>query len=1168
MKNYELNKENQCKITGILNTKTYSHGTASINLAYEEIKTAHQFHIVDSDLPILTDGIIGRDFLMKYLCKIDYETFTLTMRINNEDITMPMKNNFKNFTKIPPRMEVIKAVHLNINEDSVICNRELIKGVFLSNAIVPANGTAHIRIVNTLDHEVTIPEFSPKIYPLRDYHIIKNVPENSYSEQRFNKLVKNLVLDGIDENAKQSVIDICKLYQDIFLLENEPITANNFYKQKILINDENPVYIKNYRLPHSQIEEINKEVDKLIKDDIVEPSISPYNSPLLIVPKKTFQNTRKWRLVVDFRQLNKKIINDKFPLTRLEDVLDKLGRAKYFSTLDMTSSFHQIELAQDSRKLTAFSTNTGHYQFKRLPFGLKISTNSFQRMLSVALSGLDENAFLYVDDIIVFGCSLKHHNENLAKVFNRLRKYNLKLNPNKCNFLKPEVIYLGHLITKNGIKTDPNKHKVIENYPTPQNTDEVRKFIAFCNYYRKFIPYFAEIAKPLNTLLKKNKLFDWTTECAVAFKTLKKKLINPPILQYPNFMKPFILTTDASDHALGAVLSQGEIGQDLPICYASKSLNKHEVNKSVIEKELLAIHWGINYFRPYLYGRKFYVVTDHRPLVSLFTHKNPSSKMTRIRLDLLDYDFEIIYKQGRMNTNADALSRIKIDTGKLKSLIPTKINVITRQMANASEKKVTPKENNKQCNNRSADTIHIWDCTSISDVRNVKRVQFEINKINKNLQKRNTPIIKINEKEVIVQYSDNLLSNFGLTMEKLIQRMNKERIKELALPRNDKIFDHITVNEFKETFNEIQRKHNSKELTIILYDPPIRINESHKMNDIIKEHHLTAYGGHIGIKRCIAKIKQKYVWKNMRKMIKEFINNCETCMKNKHQKYTKEPLVLTHTPQKSFETISVDTVGPIRISNGYRYILTLQCELTKYVEAYPLETKEAETIAKTLVEKFILKYGSFKTLKTDKGTEFNNDLLHRICKILNINHVTSTPFHHETLGSIERNHRVLNEYLRSFANEDNWDEWIPYYVFCYNSTPHTDTKYSPFELIFGKIISLPTEVINDTSKIYNIDDYANEIKVKLKRANNRAKELLDKAKIIRKNIKDRNCNPSKFKINDYVYLHKGNRKKYESPFEGPYQIIKQSGVNSTILIKGIPKEIHNNRLIACKHKNN
>ena len=236
--------------------------------------------------------------------------------------------------------------------------------------------------------------------------------------------------------------DIIEEYNDIFYLEGDNLSANNFHTQHLNLTDKTPVYIKNYRLPQTQIEEIDQQVQKLLDDDIIEHSTSPYNSPLLVVPKKSDGDEKKWRLVVDFRQLNKKIVNDKFPLTRMEDVLDKLGRAKYFSTLDMTSSFHQINLDKKSREPTAFSTINGHYQFKRLSFGLKISSNSFQRMLTIALSGLDSKAFLYVDDIIIFGCSLKHHNDNLIDVFERLKRYNLKLNAKKCVFLKSEVVYL------------------------------------------------------------------------------------------------------------------------------------------------------------------------------------------------------------------------------------------------------------------------------------------------------------------------------------------------------------------------------------------------------------------------------------------------------------------------------------------------------------------------------------------------------------------------------------------------------------------------------------------------------------------------------------------------------------------------------------------------------
>lgn len=303
------------------------------------------------------------------------------------------------------------------------------------------------------------------------------------------------------------------------------------------------------------------------------------------------------------------------------------------------SGFHQIEIEKDSREFTAFSLpERGHFQFKRLPFGLNISPNSFQRMMSIALSGLSpECAFLYIDDVIVVGCSIEHHLKNLRRVFNCFRSRNLKLNPAKCNFFQSGVTFLGHKVTDQGILPDHSKFDIIKNYPVPENSDQVRSFVAFCNYYRRFIPNFAQICVSLNKLLRKDTTFHWTQQCQESFETLKNSLMTPRILQYPDFTKTFIVMTDASDFACGAVLSQLHDQDDLPISFASRAFTKGERNKHIIEKELAAIHWAIMHFKPYLYGRKFIVRTDHRPLIYLFGMKNPSSKLVRMRLDLEEF---------------------------------------------------------------------------------------------------------------------------------------------------------------------------------------------------------------------------------------------------------------------------------------------------------------------------------------------------------------------------------------------------------------------------------------------------------------------------------------------------------------------------------------------------
>lgn len=258
-------------------------------------------------------------------------------------------------------------------------------------------------------------------------------------------------------------------------------------------------------MPHSQKAEMGAQVQKMLDDKIIEPSTSPYNSPILLVPKKATDGTKKWRLVVDFRQLNKKLMPDKFPLPRIDEILDQLGRAKFFTTLDLMSGFHQIALEKESRKYTAFSTDSGHFHYTRLPFGVNIAPNSFQRMMHIGLSGLPpEICFIYLDDIIVVGCSEKHHLANLEKVFSQLRKRNLKLNISKCHFFRHELTFLGHNVTKDGIYPDESKFKVIEDYPIPKDSDEARRFTSFASYYRRFMPNYSIVAQPLTRLTRKN----------------------------------------------------------------------------------------------------------------------------------------------------------------------------------------------------------------------------------------------------------------------------------------------------------------------------------------------------------------------------------------------------------------------------------------------------------------------------------------------------------------------------------------------------------------------------------------------------------------------------------------------------------------------------------------
>ncbi|MGL4388093.1 MAG: reverse transcriptase domain-containing protein, partial [Brevinema sp.] len=469
----------------------------------------------------------------------------------------------------------------------------------------------------------------------------------------------------MNDEERTSLLELCKEYHYIFHLSNDQLTTTTAITHKIPLVNDTPVYVKSYRYPEVHKNEVRKQLQEMLDQKIIQPSQSPFSFPLWVVPKKVDNSGKpKWRIVVDYRKLNEKTISDAYPLPNIIDILDQLGRCNYFSTIDLASGFHQIPMDKSDISKTAFTGPDGHYEYLRMPFGLKTAPATFQRLMNTILTGLNGmQCFVYLDDIVVYSKTLKEHIDRLRNVFTRISENNLKLQPDKCEFLRKEVAYLGHIITSKGLLPNPEKIKAVKDYPVPKNVKDIQAFFGLAGYYRRFIKDFSKIVKPINKLLIKGTEFKWDKEQQNAFEYLKEKLTTAPLLQYPNFNRQFTLTTDASNYAIGSVLSQTNDNSDLPVAYASRTLNNTEINYSTIEKELLAIVWSVEHFRPYLYGRKFRVITDHKPLKFLLNTKPPaSSRLMRWRLKLEEYDFEIIYKEGKTNLNADSLSRIKIDS--------------------------------------------------------------------------------------------------------------------------------------------------------------------------------------------------------------------------------------------------------------------------------------------------------------------------------------------------------------------------------------------------------------------------------------------------------------------------------------------------------------------------
>ena len=414
------------------------------------------------------------------------------------------------------------------------------------------------------------------------------------------------------------------------------------------------------RVPLSQVEKVNDEIDKMLKDDVIEqvPEPSPSISNLVVVPKAS----GGLRVCCDFRELNKAIVRERYVLPKVEDTLDSLNGSKYFAKIDARSGFFQLTLSEECRHLTTFITNKGCFQFKRVPFGLRDISETFQKVMEEILFGL-EGVEISIDDVIVHAATINQLIVRLRKVFERCRERNLKLNPKKCEFGLTEIPVLGHVISSKGIQPDPVKTKAIQEAPPPANVAELRSFLGVCGYVSKFIPNYAELVEPLRRLTRQSITWIWGKEQVKSFEELKRALSDEPVLACFKLDCPTVLVTDASPAGLGGVLLQEQTtGERKPVAYISRSLTPTEKRYSQIDREALACVWAVERFHNYVFGIEFELLTDNKPLVSLLSlncQKLLPPRIQRLAWRLHQYRYKINHIEGKMNI-ADSFTRLPL----------------------------------------------------------------------------------------------------------------------------------------------------------------------------------------------------------------------------------------------------------------------------------------------------------------------------------------------------------------------------------------------------------------------------------------------------------------------------------------------------------------------------
>ena len=875
-------------------------------------------------------------------------------------------------------------------------------------------------------------------------------------------------------------------YADVLACSTSDLGRTDRLQHHIYTGDAAPVRQPVRRVSPHRREEVRQLLQEMLANGVIEPSTSPWASPIVLVQKKD----GSMRFCVDYRKVNDVTQKDAYPLPRIDTTLDTLHGSQWFSTLDLLSGYWQVEVAKSDRLKTAFCATEGLFQFRVMPFGLCNAPATFQRLMDLVLAGLQwSECLVYLDDVIVLGRTFDEHLCNLQSVFQRLREAGLRLKPSKCFFFQRQVQYLGHIISREGIATDPAKTERVSTWPTPSSKRETQRFLGFASYYRRFVKDFARIARPLHRLTERTASFVWTDECRDAFNELCQSLCSAPVLAYPDFSRPFVLDTDASDVGIGAVLSQvdGE-GRERVIAYGSRLLSKAERKYCVTHRELLAVVAFTQQYRPYLLGRKFQLRTDHGSLTWLRNFREPEGQLARWLERLQELDFDIVHRRGKVHTNADALSRLPC----------------------------------RQCGRDSHVSLA---CADVASTSLLQPLQGQLSDSLRDTQLADPmlgPLMR--GKETGEEPSPKELGSVSRSSRGLLQLWEQLTLHQGILCR---------------TFESPNGLSSALQIVI-----PTALRK-----EVLSDLHEGVVGGHLGIDKTLARLKERYYWPGHFNDVRDWCMNCGTCAVRKSPSpKSKAPLqsVVTGYP---LQMVAMDIVGPFPESlAGNTFVLVVADYFTRWTEAYPIPNQEATTVAKKLVDQFFFRFSPPEQLHSDQGRNFESEVITEVCKLLGVVKSRTTPYHPQSDGLIERFNRTLLDMLAKAARERpfHWEEHLPRLCLAYNSSVHPTTGFAPFYLMFGRQVRMPVDLMygNPNSHTATVPQYVASLRSSLRAAYDQVRNTMTTRLSRQKDLYDRRAHGEPFSSGDLVWLHtpavpRGHSKKLHCPWTGPYRVVSR-----------------------------
>ena len=893
----------------------------------------------------------------------------------------------------------------------------------------------------------------------------------------------------------------------------------NLVEHEIHLESEQPFKEPYRKIPPALVQEVREHLREMLKIGAIRESSSPFSSNVVIVRKKD----GSIRFCIDYRKLNQRTVKDAYAMPRIDDTLHSLAGSKYFTTLDLKSGYWQVELKESDKYKTAFQVGSlGFFECNRMPFWLCNAPATFQRLMERCMGELNpRDCLIYLDDIIIFSSTFEQHLERLHAVFSNLEQHNLKLNPAKCAFFKKQVVYLGHVVSEEGIHTDPAKTESVRNWPIPKTTKDVRKFLGFTGYYRRFIEGYAAIARPLNDLLvghstnpvarKKSAVkatpFTWGEDQQKSFETIVSRLINPPVLGYADYSLPFTLHTDASGSGLGAVLYQRQSGVDRVIAYASRSLKPSEKNYPAHKLEFLALKWAVSEkFHDYLYGAKFEAVTDNNPLTYVFTTAKLDATGQRWVAALSNYNFDIKYRSGRRNADANGLSRCREES----VVFPEVLKAISFAAHVTSE--TCP----------LIESVALSDETATSETVPEQLIQAHALS-SKDWRK--------------AQRDDD-------TLEFIVQHLKTGSRKPAPQALANTTYDARYFKDWDKLFlcNDILYRRgmvSNQEFQQLVVPLCLR-------DDIFKALHDDL--GHQGRDRTTSLIKQRFFWPGIDSFVKDNVRQCDRCIKRKKNPGKSAELVSINS-SAPMEMVCIDYLSLERSKGGFENILVITDHFSRYAQALPTKNQTAKTTARILFDQFIVHYGFPARIHSDQGQNFESNLIKELCSLAGVEKSRTTPYHPMGNGQCERFNQTLLQMLGTLENnqKSDWKAYVPTLVHAYNATIHDSTGYSPYFLMFGRHPRLAIDAFlvlsPDTMSSKRQTEYVRKLQERLHYAYQTAQKTAQKNAEQHKASYDLGVRSSVLQSGDRVLVRnvglKGKHKLADRWERNPYVIISQ-----------------------------